>query len=119
MTPDTLIIMNNAAARTRREWPSIENALKTAGITYEIHRTSVAGEATNTAREALKNGFRVIAVVGGDGTISETVEGFFQFDSADNSLPKPINRNAVLALLPAGTGNDLARGIGGERSTTE
>jgi diacylglycerol kinase (ATP) len=54
-------------------------------------------------------------VVGGDGTLSETAEGFFEFDRQLGEVPAPINPAAALAILPAGTGDDFARGIAGQR----
>jgi diacylglycerol kinase family enzyme len=50
-------------------------------------------------------------VVGGDGTLSEATEGFFQFKDNLDELPLPINPRASLAILPAGTGDDFARGL--------
>jgi len=55
-------------------------------------------------------------VVGGDGTLSEAAEGFFQFNEDLNLLPASINPSATLAILPAGTGNDFARGLRGKRA---
>jgi diacylglycerol kinase family enzyme len=42
--------------------------------------------------------------VGGDGTIHETINGFF----ADE---RPISPQAVLGIIPAGTGSDLRRSL--------
>jgi diacylglycerol kinase (ATP) len=50
-------------------------------------------------------------VVGGDGTLSEVAEGFFQLSSDLQNLPVAINPSATLAILPAGTGDDFARGL--------
>jgi len=55
-----------------------------------------------------------IGVVGGDGTISETAEGFFQFNNDLDIHPSAINRDAILAIFPAGTGDDFARGLLGK-----
>jgi YegS/Rv2252/BmrU family lipid kinase len=60
---------------------------------------------------------KTVAVVGGDGTISETAEGFFGFDGV--SSPTPINPDARLSILPAGTGDDFARGLLGRRAPLE
>ena len=53
-------------------------------------------------------------MVGGDGTLSETAEGFFDFNNDLDVVPTPINPDATLALLPAGTGDDFARGLLGK-----
>jgi YegS/Rv2252/BmrU family lipid kinase len=43
---------------------------------------------------------------GGDGTLNEVVNGFFTPDGA------PLNSDAVIGLLPSGTGGDFRRTIG-------
>ena len=55
-------------------------------------------------------------VVGGDGTLGETAEGFFEFNDNLDVPPAAINPSATLAILPAGTGNDFARGLHGSRA---
>lgn len=106
-----LIIINKIAAKTRRTWPLIQRELHAAGIPYESYQTSGPGDATARTRTALQAGTTTIAVVGGDGTLSETAEGFFEFNDSIEVLPKPINPGAALAILPAGTGDDFARGL--------
>src|SRR5207253_3206198 len=105
----TLVIYNNAAARVREVWPHVERALTGSGINFEAHRTAHAGDATTRTRTALKEGFETIAVVGGDGTLSEAASGFFEFPNPDGSeeMPVPVNPSASLAIIPAGTGDDL------------
>ncbi len=107
----TLVIFNNAAARVRLLWPHVERSLTESSMNFEAHKTLHAGDATTRVREALKEGFETIAVVGGDGTISEAASGFFEFPNNADEMPAHINASAHLALIPAGTGNDLARGI--------
>ena len=113
----TLVIINNAAAKARRAWPIIKKRLDRAGIKYDAYETKSAGDATITTRQALKRGLDSIAVVGGDGTLSEVAEGFFEFNNNIDLLPTPINPHATLAILPAGTGDDFARGLRGERDS--
>jgi YegS/Rv2252/BmrU family lipid kinase len=55
--------------------------------------------------EALRSGFRRIVAVGGDGTLNEVVNGFFQAGS-------PVPPDACLALVPRGTGGDFRRTFG-------
>ena len=111
-----LIIVNNVAAKARQCWPKIKAQLEAAGLDYKSHHTERAGDATLQTRAALKAGNDLIVVVGGDGTLSEAAEGFFQFNDDLDVLPSQINPAATLAVLPAGTGDDFARGLGRKRA---
>ena len=114
-----LIIVNNAAAKARRVWPTARALLASAGINYESYETTSRGDATLRTRAALNNGVSTVAVLGGDGTLSEAAEGFFEFKQGVD-LPTPINRRAALGILPAGTGDDFARGLtNGKRAPVE
>ncbi|HEY0320860.1 MAG TPA: YegS/Rv2252/BmrU family lipid kinase [Pyrinomonadaceae bacterium] len=119
MSQRTLVIINPAAARARRAWPKISSALRDNGLDFDVYETAFAGDATQKTREALHAGYLTVAVVGGDGTLSEAASGFFEFHEVEQGanlvLPSPINANAALAMLPAGTGDDFARGLAGRR----
>jgi YegS/Rv2252/BmrU family lipid kinase len=127
--PRTLVVINHAAARARHVWKQIERTLKAVGLNFDAHETRHAGDATDATRAALRAGYQLIAVVGGDGTLSETAAGFFALDEQDGtntqprnnaaSLPAPVSLNAALAILPAGTGDDFARGLVGRREPVE
>jgi diacylglycerol kinase (ATP) len=119
-----LVIVNKQAARARRAWPLVESALGQGGVRFRTHLTTHAGDATTAAREALGAGYRIIAVVGGDGTLSEAAAGFFEFgerkEEAASPLPQPTGTDAALAIIPAGTGDDFARGLtSGRRQAIE
>ena len=119
----TLVIVNNRAARARRIWSQAESALARDSVLFETHMTAHAGDATTSVRAALRAGYQLIAVVGGDGTLSEAAQGFFEFgersvDSANNPV-LPVNADAALAIIPAGTGDDFARGLAGRREAVE
>ena len=108
-----LIIINPLAAKARRAWAIIQKQLN---IDYEAYETTSPGDATHKVRAALQSGVQSVAVVGGDGTLSEAAEGFFRFNDDLNIPPAPINSSATLAILPAGTGDDFARGLRRKRS---
>lgn len=72
------------------------------GYFVEEYLTDGPGDCTKKVRKALKNDFNIIIVVGGDGTINEAVNGFFE----DGKL---INPAACMAIYPAGTGSDFVR----------
>jgi diacylglycerol kinase family enzyme len=65
-------------------------------------RTEGRGHATLLAREAAEAGYDVVAVVGGDGTVSEAAAGV-------------VGTPTALACLPAGCTDVFARSIGTER----
>jgi YegS/Rv2252/BmrU family lipid kinase len=67
-----------------------------------VHPAHDQGDAEALAGE-LAGQVEVLLVFGGDGTVHEVVNG----------LPLPaVQDGPLVALLPAGTGNDLARGLG-------
>ncbi|HEV2883231.1 MAG TPA: diacylglycerol kinase family protein [Pyrinomonadaceae bacterium] len=110
-----LVIINKAAARVQRAWPTINESLQSHNIEVDLHPTSHPGDATLKTRTALRAGVTTVVAVGGDGTLSEAAEGFFEFDKHVDQIPAPINSSAALAVLPAGTGDDFARGLLGRR----
>ena len=111
MDDKPLIIINKTAAKACRAWPIVEAKLTEQKVDFALHQTIRPGDATNATRAALRDGVTTIAVVGGDGTLSEAAEGFFEFNSQNESPPKAINSQASLAVLPSGTGDDFARGL--------
>jgi diacylglycerol kinase (ATP) len=113
----TLIIVNNAAAKAQRAWPVVREQLASSRIEFDVHETTQAGDASAKTQAALESGVTTIAAVGGDGTLSEAAQGFFQFAENPEQLPALINPAASLAILPAGTGDDFARGLLGRRET--
>jgi diacylglycerol kinase (ATP) len=122
---ETFVVVNYNAARARAAWARARSVLVARGVRFEAHEAKEAGDAQNAARTALGAGYRTIAVVGGDGTLGEVVTGFFERDNARDptattpKIPARINAEAALAVLPAGTGNDFARGLEGSRASLE
>ncbi|MCH2109477.1 MAG: diacylglycerol kinase family lipid kinase [Polyangiaceae bacterium] len=78
----------------------LARSLRTALAHAKLHETSIAQNAESLARERTKNGAETLIVVGGDGTISEAMNGILT--AGQKSLPK-------VAILPAGTGGDFRR----------
>lgn len=94
----TLVIVNPRAG-SAPEPSSLVESLEPLGP-VRIIETAQAGHAEAVAREATAEGVDRIVVVGGDGTLHEVVNG----------LEPPST--CVVGLVPAGTGNDLARSLG-------
>lgn len=116
------VIVNRAAARARHAWPIVRESLSDAEVSFEAHESVMQGETESRTRAALASGARTVAVVGGDGTLSAAASGYFHppGDDAAGERPRPVNAAASLALLPAGTGDDFARGLrGGVRAPLE
>lgn len=88
--------------RTARRWPRISGMLKDLVGDFTVLHTKHRGHATELVRNALRDGYDRIVSAGGDGTHHEVINGFF-----DGLLP--VNPRAALAILPMGTGSDLAR----------
>jgi YegS/Rv2252/BmrU family lipid kinase len=120
---ETFVIINYNAARARAAWTHAGRVLSENGIRFDALEANAKGDARRAAREALRARYRTIAVVGGDGTLGEVVTGFFeraeQSDAALTVTPAPLNREAALAVLPGGTGNDFARGLEGGRASLD
>lgn len=117
--PKPLIIVNNAAAKAQKAWPIVRRRLEAAGLPFDFHETTQPGDATTRTREALRAGINTIAVLGGDGTLSETAQGFFEFNQRIEDVPSRINPDACIAILPGGTGDDFARSEMGRREPLE
>ncbi|MFZ5608484.1 MAG: diacylglycerol/lipid kinase family protein [Pseudomonadota bacterium] len=94
-----------AGGETGRIWPEVRQAMAHSLGPVSAALTRHPGHATTLAREALMEGATLIVAVGGDGTVSEVVNGFF-------TMQGPINPQAVLAVVNAGTGGDFARTFG-------
>jgi diacylglycerol kinase (ATP) len=94
-------IVNPAAGHGKalETWAKVRAHLKCA---VETVRTEGPGHATRIAAQALAEGADTIVAVGGDGTINEVVNGFFEQD-------KLISNRASLAIVPHGTGSDFIK----------
>ncbi|HYW25759.1 MAG TPA: diacylglycerol kinase family protein [Terriglobales bacterium] len=104
---DTLVIVNPASAggQTGRRWPDVAGRLRAAGLDFDVAPTSCPGDAEQLARQALRDGRSLVVAAGGDGTINEVANGFFE-------AGEPIATGACLGVLPMGTGGDLRRTLG-------
>ncbi len=96
----------SANGSTERLWSQLgETIRKNIGGPLDVSFTAASNHATKLAREALLEGFEMVVAVGGDGTVNEVVNGFFDSGS-------PINPDAVLGVLSRGTGSDFIKTMG-------
>ncbi|ACY14693.1 diacylglycerol/lipid kinase family protein [Haliangium ochraceum] len=88
-----------------RKWPDVARVLRRELGDFETAMTEAPEHATELTRAALRAGATRILAVGGDGTTSEVVGGFFEGRTA-------IAPEAVLGVIPFGTGGDFRRTVG-------
>jgi len=100
------VIVNPFSARgkTEQRWGTIKEIIRYYFNEYKYIFTEKPRQATEIARDLLKEGFDLIIGVGGDGTLNEITNGYFQKDT-----PQAINREASLGIIPSGTGSDFIR----------
>ncbi|MCA9735087.1 MAG: YegS/Rv2252/BmrU family lipid kinase [Deferribacteres bacterium] len=106
MSPKIVGIINPVAGhrKTRQSWEVFSRTLQNAGLACEAVETDAPGAATRLTQHAIKNGADIILAVGGDGTVSEVVNGFYE----NGNL---LSQDVKLAILPKGTGTDFYRGL--------
>lgn len=104
------VILNPYAGRGRgaQALPRVYAALTQAGIDFELVETRGVGHAIELARQARLDGFATVVAAGGDGTVSEVVNGLV----AATTAAQPVGK---LGLLPMGTANDFADMLGCSR----
>jgi len=107
------LIVNPRAAggATGRHFDDISSAVRSAVGEHRHAFTERPMHASDLARRALREGADLVIAVGGDGTINEVVNGFFE-EPAHGEPPRPIREGAALGILPRGTGGDLRRTVG-------
>jgi len=103
--PTAIINPASASGRTYRRWERLKAFLLSYFREIKERFTEGPRHATEIAKEELREGQTHIISVGGDGTLNEVANGFFEEG-------KPINPEAGLSVLPSGRGNDFAKGLG-------
>jgi diacylglycerol kinase (ATP) len=102
-----LVIVNPNAGngKGKKDWGRISQLLNEEGIPFAVKFTERKGHAIDFTTAAIKEGFRKIITVGGDGTLNEVVNGVFSNEACPAT-------DISLALIPVGTGNDWGRMFG-------
>jgi len=91
------LINPNSGTKYKGRLPELINKLTDPAIfEVEIHFTRFKGEATEIVSQKLRDGYRYFVAVGGDGTVNEIGKVL-------------INTQAILGIIPVGSGNGLAR----------
>ena len=110
MSAFVVVNPRSANGRTGRDWKNIERALSSIYPAMSVGFTRKQGEATALVRYALREGHQEIVAVGGDGTINEAVNGFFD---ASGAAPQ----DSVFAFVTSGTGGDFRKTFGIDAGT--
>jgi YegS/Rv2252/BmrU family lipid kinase len=104
-----VFIVNPKAGITPKSKVVIElltgNILPSSRFAPEVVFTERAGHATELAKNAVDNGADIVVALGGDGTINEVACAL-------------VDTNIPMGILPAGSGNGLARCLGISMSNT-
>jgi diacylglycerol kinase (ATP) len=126
---ETAIVVNpnSASGLTGKNWDSLHLMLKRLfGDNIQVAFTEKSGDGTRLTTNFIKKGFKKIVAIGGDGTINEVANGFFEEDirihsNENNSngndsflnqaVLKPINSDVVMAVFPCGTRNVLVKSL--------
>lgn len=108
------VIVNPHAGKgiTGKRWPQTHKKLLRVLGKFDLDMTTGIGDATQITRDSLSEGFDWIIAHGGDGTINEVVNGFFEGETL-------INSEAVFSFLTSGIGGDFRRTFGISRDQDE
>ena len=107
MSAFAVVNPRSANGRTAREWRTLAAELSAIYPGLAVALTRIPREATHLVRTALREGCEEIIAVGGDGTINEAVNGFFDINGA-------VSPDAVFAFITSGTGGDFRKSFGVE-----
>jgi YegS/Rv2252/BmrU family lipid kinase len=104
---DWLVIVNPNAGhgKGKKDWTKISSLLAKYEMSYFARFTEARRHAMLLTREGIRNGYRRIIVVGGDGTMNEVVNGAF----AQKICP---TTSITLGMITVGTGNDWGKLFG-------
>jgi YegS/Rv2252/BmrU family lipid kinase len=102
-----LVIVNPNAGngKGKKDWEKISSELSKKDLTFTVKFTTRKGDAIHFTSDAIKEGFRKIITVGGDGTLHEVLNGVLCSEECPST-------EITLALIPVGTGNDWGRMFG-------
>ena len=92
----------SANGKTGKAWSTIQSVLVAELGKIGVLLTKTHLHAMELTRRALQAGAETVIAVGGDGTLNEVVNGFFE-------AGQPLNPSAKLAFIARGTGSDFAR----------
>jgi diacylglycerol kinase (ATP) len=100
------VILNPYSGRwkARERWPEAATALRKAGLEFDMVEMTGINDGILKGEAAARQGFSPIIAAGGDGGISEVVNGLYKANPGGTLGP--------LGVMPLGTANDLAVNLG-------
>jgi diacylglycerol kinase family enzyme len=123
--PTTLIILNPSSGRGKagRAKDALVRALRATNLRWELAETQRPGDAVSLAQHARRHGYTTAVAAGGDGTISEVVNGLMHDqvasewvgdapDAAEIAGHLAQLQQTRLGVLAVGSGNDFASMVG-------
>ena len=105
MTAFVVFNPSSCGGRTGREWREIEEALEKIFPLMTFFVTTGPAQAAHLVRDALRDGHLEIIAVGGDGTINEALNGFFDRGAL-------VSPDAVFSFVHSGHDSQLCRRFG-------
>ncbi len=105
-SPRTLLVVNPRSQNGAlgRRWPKLRAIADRHLGGFDEAFTEGPMDASRITREALRDGTELVVAIGGDGTINEVANGFF--DGGEAVAPQ-----ASMGVLPFGTGGDFRRTV--------
>ena len=105
MTAFVVFNPNSWGGRTGRDWREIEEALEKVFPQMSFFVTTAPTQAAHMVRDALRDGHLEIVAVGGDGTINEALNGFFEAGAL-------VSPDAVFSFVHSGHDSQLCARFG-------
>jgi YegS/Rv2252/BmrU family lipid kinase len=99
-----LVIVNPNAGKKKgeKDWPEISGLLTENGFDFVHEFTAYRSHAVTITESYIRQGFRKIIVVGGDGTMNEVVNGIFLQEVVPTT-------DIMVGMIMVGTGNDWGK----------
>src|SRR5512138_409560 len=96
------LIANPGAGKPKESPKQLEMAvrcLQDLGIEVDVALAKPKEEATPLAKQAVKDGYKIVIAMGGDGTLEAVIRGL-------------VGSKARLGIIPIGTQNNIAKSLG-------